>query len=91
MTADAKVVITDSGGLQEETSALQVPCLTLRDNTERPITIEEGTNTLIASDWALFRKKIEEIEEGIYLSETSDIHLWDGAAAKRILTVLEAI
>ena len=91
MTANAKVVITDSGGLQEETSVLYVPCLTLRDNTERPITIEEGTNTLIASDWALFRKKIEEIEEGIYLSETSDIQLWDGAAAKRILTVLEAI
>lgn len=91
MTASAKVVITDSGGLQEETTVIQVPCLTLRDNTERPITIDEGTNTLIAGDWALFRKKIEEIEEGIYLSGTSDIQLWDGAAAKRILTVLEAI
>lgn len=87
----AKVVITDSGGLQEETSALQIPCLTLRDNTERPITIDEGTNTLIAGNWALFRKKVEEIEGGIYVKNKSKIQLWDGAAAKRILAVLETI
>lgn len=91
MTANAKVVVTDSGGLQEETSVLKVPCLTLRDNTERPITIDEGTNTLIASDWILFRKKIEEIEEGVYLKGVSNIQLWDGLAAKRILIVLDGI
>jgi len=91
MTANARVVITDSGGLQEETSVLKVPCLTLRDNTERPITIDEGSNTLIAGDWALFRKKIEEIEKGIYLRGVSNIQLWDGVAAKRILTILDAI
>ena len=65
--------------------------MTLRDNTERPITIDEGTNTLIASDWILFRKKIEEIEEGVYLKGVSNIQLWDGLAAKRILIVLDGI
>jgi len=88
MTANAKVVITDSGGLQEETSFLHVPCLTLRDNTERPITIEEGSNTLIAGDWMQFRKKIKEIESGVYLKGMDKIQLWDGLAAERILTVL---
>jgi len=91
MMANAKVVITDSGGLQEETSALHVPCLTLRDNTERPITIGEGTNTLISGDWVLFREKIEEVDKGIYLKGRRDIQLWDGLAAKRILNVLETI
>ncbi len=47
---DAKAVVTDSGGMQEETTALGVPCITVRDNTERPITISEGTNTLIGAD-----------------------------------------
>ena len=47
LLADAKLVLTDSGGIQEETTALAVPCLTMRENTERPITVEQGTNTLV--------------------------------------------
>jgi hypothetical protein len=48
--ADAAVVLTDSGGLQEETTALGVPCITMRENTERPVTVDEGTNTLAGTD-----------------------------------------
>ena len=58
---DAKVVVTDSGGMQEETTALGVPCITVRDNTERPITIEEGTNTLIGADPGRILPVVEDI------------------------------
>src|SRR5205085_10442568 len=50
LTSQARLVLTDSGGLQEETTALGIPCLTIRENTERPITITEGTNTLVGID-----------------------------------------
>ncbi len=89
LTMNAKVVVTDSGGLQEETSALSVPCLTLRDTTERPITITEGTNTLISGDWDLFRTAIARINDNCYLQEGSAIPLWDGKAGERILRILE--
>jgi UDP-N-acetylglucosamine 2-epimerase (non-hydrolysing) len=49
LMASARIVLTDSGGIQEETTALGVPCLTLRENTERPITVEQGTNTIVGS------------------------------------------
>ncbi|MAV30703.1 MAG: UDP-N-acetylglucosamine 2-epimerase (non-hydrolyzing) [Cycloclasticus sp.] len=84
--SEAKVVITDSGGLQEETSALGVPCLTLRDNTERPITLYEGTNTLIAGDWDLFREKVDGLGE---IHEAPENPIWDGRAGERILQILE--
>ena len=87
---NAKVVVTDSGGLQEETSALGIPCLTLRDTTERPITITEGTNTLIAGDWTLFRRSMMCIEDNSYLRNVSGISLWDGKAGERILRILKA-
>ncbi len=90
LTMNAKVVVTDSGGLQEETSALGVPCLTLRDTTERPVTITEGTNTLISGDWELFRRSISQIKENRYLQNISAIPLWDGKAGERILRILEA-
>lgn len=83
----AKVVVTDSGGIQEETSALGVPCLTLRSNTERPITINEGTNTLIANNWNLFRERIKGLSEQCKKSEN---FIWDGKAGERILQKLES-
>lgn len=80
---DAKVVLTDSGGIQEETTALGVPCLTLRDNTERPITVDEGTNTIVGTDPDVIRPALREIlEQGGKAGRVPD--LWDGQAAQRI-------
>jgi UDP-N-acetylglucosamine 2-epimerase (non-hydrolysing) len=83
----AKLVLTDSGGLQEETTALGVPCITLRDNTERPITVEEGTNTLIGLDHARILAVVDEVlRNGGKAGRIPD--LWDGKAATRIAAVL---
>jgi UDP-N-acetylglucosamine 2-epimerase (non-hydrolysing) len=84
---DATMVLTDSGGLQEETTALGVPCLTLRNNTERPVTIEEGTNVLVGTD----PKVIEEAAADILVGNAKHGHrpdLWDGNAAERIVRIL---
>ena len=79
----ATVVLTDSGGLQEETTALGVPCLTVRENTERPITIEQGTNTLVGRDRAGIAQAINEIlRNGGKRGRMPE--LWDGHAAERI-------
>jgi UDP-N-acetylglucosamine 2-epimerase (non-hydrolysing) len=87
LEADAAAVLTDSGGIQEETTYLGVPCYTLRDNTERPITISSGTNTLLG----LEPKRIAEIP-GLVASRTPDRPQpppkWDGKAAGRIADVL---
>lgn len=83
MMREAQVVITDSGGIQEETTALGVPCLTLRDNTERPITVEQGTNTLIGSDPALLADAVDAVLDGG--GKRGRVPpLWDGKAAERI-------
>jgi UDP-N-acetylglucosamine 2-epimerase (non-hydrolysing) len=83
LVAGAKVVLTDSGGLQEETTALGVPCLTLRENTERPITVEEGTNTVVGSDRELILSCVEDIfATGGKRGRTPE--LWDGHTAERI-------
>lgn len=89
MTANAKMVVTDSGGLQEETSALGVPCLTLRENTERPVTITSGTNTLINGNWPLFRERVAQINSQKTVHESCRIPYWDGHAAERILRICE--
>ncbi len=83
----AKFVVTDSGGLQEETTALGVPCMTLRENTERPITIAEGTNTLVGSDPASLPQKFAELfATGGKRGQLPE--LWDGKAAVRIANEL---
>jgi UDP-N-acetylglucosamine 2-epimerase (non-hydrolysing) len=87
---DAALVMTDSGGLQEETTALGVPCLTLRHNTERPITVEEGTNTLVGTD----RDNIFHASQRILAGQGKAGKrpaLWDGHAAERIVQHLEAL
>ncbi|MBK8116990.1 MAG: UDP-N-acetylglucosamine 2-epimerase (non-hydrolyzing) [Candidatus Accumulibacter sp.] len=83
LLAGAKLVLSDSGGLQEETTALGVPCLTIRENTERPITVEQGTNTLVGCDPQAIRKGVAEILSGT--GKTGRVpELWDGRAAERI-------
>ena len=83
LMAAATLVLTDSGGMQEETTALGVPCLTLRENTERPITVEQGTNTLVGRDRERIVRLAEEIAAtGGKRGRTPE--LWDGRAAERI-------
>ena len=85
---DAKLVLTDSGGIQEETTALGVPCLTLRDNTERPITIDEGSNTLVGPDPAAIRSAFNEVmSNGGKAGRIPEY--WDGRAAMRIAHTLK--
>ncbi len=84
----ATVVITDSGGIQEETTFLNVPCLTLRENTERPVTVTLGTNVLVGNDNAKLRQEMLKILEGKAKRGTVP-PLWDGHAAERIADVLE--
>jgi UDP-N-acetylglucosamine 2-epimerase (non-hydrolysing) len=84
---DAHLVITDSGGVQEETSYLGVPCLTLRRNTERPVTIEIGTNTLVSENLGNLRREVSRILSGT-IKEKRRPPLWDGHAADRIASVL---
>ena len=89
LEADAAAVLTDSGGIQEETTYLGVPCFTLRDNTERPVTIRAGTNTLLGLDPARIR------EIPALLAARADERaarkareLWDGHAADRVADVV---
>jgi len=87
LMAKSKLVYTDSGGIQEETTILAIPCLTIRENTERPVTIEEGTNILVGSD----REKIAEESDKILKGKGKKGRipkLWDGKAAERTVNIL---
>lgn len=88
LMARARIVVTDSGGIQEETTFLGVPCLTVRDSTERPVTIELGTNRLVPLEREDIRRHVGEIMEG-GRRETTVPPLWDGKAAVRIANILE--
>jgi len=87
LISGSSVVVTDSGGIQEETTFLQIPCITLRENTERPSTIEEGTNILMGFD----------THEIIRIITTSDFKkgtipkFWDGNTTKRIIEILKSL
>ena len=87
----AAMVITDSGGIQEETTYLGVPCLTFRDNTERPITVTEGTNRLIGTDpQNLLREARLTLTKGMRQTsrEYTPPGLWDGHASERIVSII---
>jgi UDP-N-acetylglucosamine 2-epimerase (non-hydrolysing) len=84
----ATFVVTDSGGIQEETTALGVPCLTVRENTERPITVTEGTNTLVGLDPECLKQEARQILCGKGKRGRAPA-LWDGQAAQRIVEILE--
>ena len=86
LTSQAKVIVTDSGGLQEESTALGVPCLTMRPNTERPITVTLGTSTLVGSDSEKLKLHLTEVVNGTYKAGECPA-LWDGHAAERIAEI----
>ena len=85
---DAAVVLTDSGGLQEETTALGVPCVTLRDNTERPVTVDEGSNVLAGTDPERIRALGLQVVRGELKKAGKRPAMWDGKAAERVVDVL---
>jgi UDP-N-acetylglucosamine 2-epimerase (non-hydrolysing) len=87
LMADARLVLTDSGGIQEESTYLGVPCLTLRTNTERPVTVTLGTNTLVGEDLGMAERLVNEILAGRYKAGLP-VEGWDGRASERIIGVL---
>lgn len=85
---DARLVITDSGGVQEETTFLGIPCLTVRDNTERPVTISHGTNQLVGRDpQRLLEAAMKSLKESAVPKQRPE--LWDGRASERIAAIVE--
>ena len=84
---NAKIVITDSGGIQEETTYLGTPCITVRENTERPITVTSGTNVLVGYDWDLFRQEFNRVLKGDREWKARP-PLWDGNASDRVAEIL---
>ena len=90
LEANATVVLTDSGGLQEETTILGVPCITLRNNTERPVTITQGTNNLVGTGKERILEAFRHIMNGPQ-KPSSPPEFWDGHAAERIVRVLREI
>jgi UDP-N-acetylglucosamine 2-epimerase (non-hydrolysing) len=84
----SRVVLTDSGGIQEETTALGIPCLTIRENTERPVTVTEGTNRLVGTDPARIAAEARDVlRQGVAKARIPE--LWDGKAAERIAQVID--
>lgn len=88
LMSEAKVVLTDSGGIQEETTVLNVPCLTLRENTERPVTVNEGTNLVVGIQKNNIIKAALKIINSHCIRESEVPKMWDGFAAKRIIEIL---
>ena len=88
LTAESKLVLTDSGGIQEETTILKVPCVTLRENTERPVTVDKGTNVIVGTDTKrIIEESLKVLNGKVILSKMPD--LWDGKAAGRIVDILK--
>jgi UDP-N-acetylglucosamine 2-epimerase (non-hydrolysing) len=85
----ARLVITDSGGIQEETTALGIPCITIRENTERPITVEQGTNTIVGTNSDLIQKTFDDIIQNGGKSGRQPEY-WDGHTAERIVKDLSS-
>ena len=87
LLSHAQIVLTDSGGIQEETTALAIPCLTLRENTERPVTVTRGTNHIVGQDPEKIKTKAWDILHGSR-KKGERPELWDGHAADRIVEIL---
>jgi UDP-N-acetylglucosamine 2-epimerase (non-hydrolysing) len=90
LTSQARLILTDSGGLQEESTVLGIPCLTLRHNTERPITVEQGTNKLVGTDPDVIKREAK----AALAAKPGERHpvpaLWDGHTADRIVAAVRA-
>jgi UDP-N-acetylglucosamine 2-epimerase (non-hydrolysing) len=91
LQAHAAAVVTDSGGVQEETTFLGVPCLTVRNNTERPITIEKGTNQLVERNRASIAAAIRAAIERPRDTQAHPLEFWDGKAAERIVALFRTL
>ncbi len=83
LSSQARLIVTDSGGLQEESTVLGIPCLTLRENTERPITVSQGTSMLVGRDVKLLERLVDDVLAGRY-KQGGSLDLWDGRAGQRI-------
>jgi UDP-N-acetylglucosamine 2-epimerase (non-hydrolysing) len=90
LTSQARLILTDSGGLQEESTALGIPCLTLRENTERPVTVTAGTNVLVGTDPARIREEATRALDGEGKHGRTP-ELWDGRTAERIAALYERV
>jgi UDP-N-acetylglucosamine 2-epimerase (non-hydrolysing) len=88
LMSHSAVVLTDSGGIQEETTALQIPCLTLRNNTERPITVEEGTNRLAGTTYGGILDAWKDVKD--HPRQGRIPKFWDGKAAGRCIEAIRA-
>ena len=86
LVTNASIVVTDSGGIQEETTFLQIPCITVRENTERPITITKGSNELISLNSSKISSRIKQKLDEDVNGEVPN--LWDGQSTERILDIL---
>lgn len=87
LVSNAKLVLTDSGGIQEETTVLGIPCLTLRDNTERPVTVTHGTNRVIGSSPERVISEARKALDSAHVASAAP-PLWDGHASERIVSII---
>ena len=87
LTSGAKIVITDSGGIQEETTVLKIPCITIRENTERPLTVEMGSNVVIGKDTKMLLKYVKKALQGEW-KEVRIPDKWDGKTANRVVDTI---
>jgi UDP-N-acetylglucosamine 2-epimerase (non-hydrolysing) len=90
LTSQARLVFTDSGGLQEETTVLEIPCLTVRENTERPITVEQGSNLVVGTDPVRISQEADRVLDG-HGKKGRVPALWDGRTAERIAELYERV
>lgn len=90
LVKESKLILTDSGGIQEESTFLQVPCLTLRPNTERPVTVTLGSNELVPFDIKIIVEKVNQVKNGAYKAGKIP-PLWDGKTTARILEIIDQV
>ena len=91
LMANALMVLTDSGGIQEETTYLKIPCVTLRNETERPITVRQGTNRIAGVDHKSIMEAVLSVDPESYIDQKEHPPMWDGKASFRIVNTLSRL